>query len=99
MRARFTTDEIAAAALGIVDAAGVSALSMRSLAAALGTGPMTVYNYVADKEGLEELVVAAVVAQVRLPDPTDEWQQRCVRDRRCDVAGRPRAPRRDFRLC
>ena len=48
---------------------------MRSLAAALGTGPMTVYNYVADKEGLEELVVAAVVAQVRLPDPTDEWQQ------------------------
>ena len=26
------------------------------------------------KEGLEELVVAAVVAQVRLPDPTDDWQ-------------------------
>jgi AcrR family transcriptional regulator len=75
MRARFTTDEIAAAALGIVDAAGLNALSMRSLAAALGTGPMTVYNYVADKEGLEELVVAAVVAQVRLPDPTGDWHQ------------------------
>src|SRR4051794_26589598 len=74
MRARFTTDEIAAAALEIVDDAGLSALSMRSLAAALGTGPMTVYNYVADKEGLEELVVAAVVAEVRLPDPTDDWQ-------------------------
>jgi AcrR family transcriptional regulator len=73
MRARFTTDEIAAAALEIVDAAGLNALSMRSLAAALGTGPMTVYNYVADKEGLEELVVAAVVAQVRLPKPTDDW--------------------------
>ena len=74
MRARFTTDEIAAAALSIVDTAGLSGLSMRSLAAALGTGPMTVYNYVADKEGLEELVVAAVVAEVRLPDPTDDWQ-------------------------
>lgn len=74
MRARFTTDEIAAAALGIVDESGLSALSMRSLAAALGTGPMTVYNYVPDKEGLEELVVAAVVAGVRLPDPTDDWQ-------------------------
>ena len=47
MRARFTTDEIGAAALEIVDAAGLNALSMRSLAAALGTGPMTVYNYVA----------------------------------------------------
>ena len=56
MRARFTTDEIAAAELGIVDTSGLNALSMRSLAAALGTGPMTVYNYVADKEGLEELV-------------------------------------------
>jgi AcrR family transcriptional regulator len=74
MRARFTTDEIAAAALGIVDSDGLSALSMRSLAAALGTGPMTVYNYVTDKEGLEELVVGAVVAQVRLPAPTDDWQ-------------------------
>ena len=75
MRARFTTDEIAAAALRIVDDAGVAALSMRSLAAALGTGPMTLYNYVADKEGLEELVVAAIVADVRLPQPTDDWQR------------------------
>lgn len=74
MRARFTTDEIAAAALGIVDAAGLNALSMRSLAAALGTGPMTVYNYVADKEGLEELVVAAVVAGVAVPAPTSDWK-------------------------
>jgi AcrR family transcriptional regulator len=75
MRARFTTDEIAAAALGIVDEAGLSALSMRSLAGALGTGPMTVYNYVPGKEGLEELVVAAVVAEVRVPEPTDDWQR------------------------
>jgi AcrR family transcriptional regulator len=75
MKARFSTDEIAAAALGIVDATGLSALSMRSLAAALGTGPMTVYNYVADKEGLEELVVAAVVAEVQVPQPTDDWKQ------------------------
>src|SRR4051812_48071405 len=74
MRARFTTDEIAAAALDIVDAQGLAALSMRSLAAALGTGPMTVYNYVPDKEGLEELVVAAVGADVRLPAPTEDWR-------------------------
>ena len=73
MRARFTTDEIAAAALSIVDEAGVGALSMRALAAALGTGPMTVYNYVPDKEGLEELVVAAVVAEVAVPAPTGDW--------------------------
>jgi AcrR family transcriptional regulator len=74
MRARFTTDEIADAALRLVDETGVGALSMRALANALGTGPMTLYNYVADKEGLEELVVAAIVAEVLLPDPTDDWQ-------------------------
>lgn len=77
MQARFTTDEIAAAALRIVDESGVGGLSMRSLAAALGTGPMTLYNYVADKEGLEELVVAAIVAEVNLPEATDDWQQDC----------------------
>ncbi|BBY82571.1 TetR/AcrR family transcriptional regulator C-terminal domain-containing protein [Mycolicibacterium pulveris] len=73
MRARFTTDEIAAAALSIVDDAGVSALSMRALAAVLGTGPMTVYNYVRDKAELEELVVAAVVAEMAVPEPTADW--------------------------
>ncbi|BCI83191.1 TetR family transcriptional regulator [Mycolicibacterium sp. TY66] len=73
MRARFTTDEIASAALRIVDESGLAALSMRSLAAALGTGPMTMYNYVADKEGLEELVVAAVSAGIEVPEPTDDW--------------------------
>ncbi|KAA0113577.1 TetR/AcrR family transcriptional regulator C-terminal domain-containing protein [Mycolicibacterium sp. P9-22] len=74
MRARFTVDEIAAAALRIVDDQGLNALSMRALAAALGTGPMTVYNYVTDKTGLEELVVAAVVAEISVPQPTDDWR-------------------------
>lgn len=74
MRARFTTHEIAAAALRIVDEGGLNALSMRTLATALGTGPMTVYNYVESKEGLEELVVAAVVAELRMPEPTDDWR-------------------------
>jgi AcrR family transcriptional regulator len=75
VRARFTKDEIASTALRIVDESGLATLSMRSLAAALGTGPMTVYNYVADREGLEELVVAAVVADVSVPNPTGDWQQ------------------------
>jgi AcrR family transcriptional regulator len=75
VRAKFTTDEIAAVALAIVDEAGLTALSMRALATALGTGPMTMYNYVAGKEGLEELVVGAVVADVSVPAPTADWQR------------------------
>ena len=67
---------------------------MRALAAALGTGPMTMYNYVSDKEGLEELVVAAVVADDR-GTRTDRGLERDVyADGHCDVAGNPCAPRR-----
>jgi AcrR family transcriptional regulator len=73
-RARFTRDEIASAALQIVDEFGLGALSMRSLASALGTGPMTMYNYVTGKEGLEELVVAAVVAEITVPPPGRNWR-------------------------
>lgn len=74
MKARFTVDEIACAALHIVDTAGPAALSMRALATALGTGPMTMYNYVADKEALEELVVAAVVSGIGVPESAGDWR-------------------------
>lgn len=73
MRARFTTDEIADAALRLVDESGVGALSMRALANALGTGPMTLYNYVRDRDQLEELLAEAVISDVELPEPSQDW--------------------------
>ncbi|MCV7438675.1 TetR/AcrR family transcriptional regulator C-terminal domain-containing protein [Mycobacterium seoulense] len=73
MRARFTVSEVRAHAMGIVDRDGLSALNMRSLATALGTGPMTLYNYVRDREELEALVAEAVLADVKLPAPSDDW--------------------------
>ena len=73
MRARFTLEEVQAAALGIVDRDGLSALSMRTLGTALGTGPMTLYNYVKNRDELEELVAEAVIADMHLPDRRDEW--------------------------
>lgn len=73
MRARFTVAEVRAHAMEIVDRDGLSALSMRSLATALGTGPMTLYNYVRDREELEALVAEAVLADVKLPLPSEDW--------------------------
>lgn len=73
MRARFTVSDIAATALEIVDRDGLGGLSMRTLASALETGPMTLYNYVADRAGLEELVAEAVIADVKVPEPADNW--------------------------
>lgn len=65
--ARFSHQQLQAAALALVDAHGLGGLSMRTLAAELGTGPMTLYNYVADREELDLLVVEAVMAKARWP--------------------------------
>jgi len=63
------------AALALVDRRGLAALSMRNLADALGTGPMTLYNYVRDRDALDALVVDAVMAEVALPAATQDWRQ------------------------
>lgn len=73
MRARFTLADIQQHALAIVDRDGLTGLTMRSLAASLQTGAMTLYNYVDSREALEELVVDAVSALVEIPEPTDDW--------------------------
>ena len=74
-KAKFTRPRLQAAALALVDKDGLSALSMRTLAATLGTGPMTLYNYVRDRGDLDALVVEAVMAEVRLPRDSGEWQR------------------------
>jgi AcrR family transcriptional regulator len=74
MRARFTVAEIGAAALEIVDRQGLDGLSMRTLATALGTGPMTVYNYVKNRDELDELVAEAIVGDIKLPAISDDWR-------------------------
>jgi AcrR family transcriptional regulator len=73
MRARFNVSEIAAQALEIVDRDGLGGLSMRTLAAALGTGPMTLYNYVKDRGQLEELVAEAAISGVEIPEASQDW--------------------------
>jgi AcrR family transcriptional regulator len=60
---KFTRDQLRATALQMVDEQGLPALTMRSLASALGTGAMTIYNYVDGREGLEQLVTEAVMAE------------------------------------
>ena len=62
-----TREEILDAAVVLVDAEGLGALSMRRLADALGVGAMTVYGFVANKEelvsGLAAHVLEADVAE------------------------------------
>lgn len=73
--AKFTHAQLQAAALRLLDREGLSGLSMRALADELGTGAMTLYNYVPQRESINLLVVEAVIAEAqweRLPDAA--WQ-------------------------
>ena len=66
-------ERIAAAALKIVDRDGLDALSMQSLARALGAGTMTLYVYFRDKDELLDAVLDAAVESPSFA-PTGVWR-------------------------
>jgi AcrR family transcriptional regulator len=68
-------EQVAAAALELLDRDGLEALSMRRLADHLGVGTMTLYGYFRSKEELLDAVVDAAVAE-REPYAVDgPWQE------------------------
>ncbi|MEP9390703.1 MULTISPECIES: TetR/AcrR family transcriptional regulator [Gordonia] len=76
-----TRDAIVDAAILIIERDGVDGLSMRRLAAELGSKPMTLYNYVANKTELLQLVLTEVAARIPWVRPDGP-----PRDRMIDVA-------------
>ncbi|WAL70737.1 TetR/AcrR family transcriptional regulator [Kitasatospora sp. YST-16] len=58
---------IARAALEIADREGLDAVTMRKVAAELGAGTMSLYNYVPKKEHLFDLLVDLLAAEYDLP--------------------------------
>ncbi len=68
------------AAVKLADAEGIDAVSMRNLAALLGVVPMALYRHVAGKEDLLNGMIDVLIAEHRIPDVGDDWQQ-AVRER------------------
>ena len=64
-------EEVLAAALAIVDADGIEALSMRHLAAQLDTGPMRAYRHFATKDDLVEGLAEEQARRIREMDLGD----------------------------
>ncbi|MFI6507863.1 TetR/AcrR family transcriptional regulator [Streptosporangium sp. NPDC050855] len=72
-----TQDQIAEAALAVIDRDGLPALSMRAVAAELGMSTMALYRYVDDRQELEGLVVELVLGGVDLSPPSGtSWRER-----------------------
>jgi AcrR family transcriptional regulator len=66
---------IAAAAVALADVDGLGAVSMRKVAAALGTGPASLYRYVDARDELLELMVDSVTAELDLSrPPSGDWR-------------------------
>ncbi|MGY4099861.1 TetR/AcrR family transcriptional regulator [Nocardia sp. R16R-3T] len=69
-------DQIVAAALDVLDAEGLGALSMRKLGAKLDAGATSLYWHVANKDELLELVLDEIWGLVRIPDPDQtSWRE------------------------
>ncbi|WP_405815269.1 TetR/AcrR family transcriptional regulator [Streptomyces sp. NBC_01390] len=78
-KAAYSRADIAAAAVRIADAEGLDAASMRHVAAELGCGTMSLYNYVPRKEDLYELMVDAISGEHELWEPSGDWRADMLR--------------------
>lgn len=66
--------KIAAAAIRLADAHGLDGLSIRRIATELGVGPMRLYDYVANRSELLDLMVDAVYAEIAGADHHSGWR-------------------------
>jgi AcrR family transcriptional regulator len=71
--AQHSRQEITAAAVAIADQEGLDAVSMRRVAAELGTGAASLYRYLETREDLLDLMTDATGAEYVLPAPTGDW--------------------------
>ncbi|MBB4932526.1 AcrR family transcriptional regulator [Lipingzhangella halophila] len=61
--------QITAAAIELADENGLAAVSMRRVAKRLGTGPASLYRYVATRDDLLALMADAAAGEINLDDP------------------------------
>jgi len=75
-RPPLSRDAIVAAALAIVDAEGVDALTIRRLGQELDTGSASLYWHIAGKDQLYELVYDRIMGEIELPDlDPSRWEE------------------------
>jgi AcrR family transcriptional regulator len=74
-RGQLSRSRILAAALELVDQDGLDALTMRRLADRLKVDPMSIYNYLSDKDALLDGLAEALWEQVEMASEKADWKQ------------------------
>ena len=81
-RPSLSRDHVLEGAVALADDIGIEALTIRKLANALGTTPMTIYYYVSSKEEIVDGMVERVFAEIEKPSTEGDWlaalRQRCI---------------------
>lgn len=74
-----TVSRITDAALEVVATEGYDALTMRSVAGVLDTGPASLYAHVVNKADIDELIIGRLCAQLVLPEPDPAaWREQIL---------------------
>jgi len=60
--------------VALADAEGLDAVTIRAVAGRLGTGVMSLYSYVPDKQTLVYDMVEEVSGEISLPEPSGDWR-------------------------
>ena len=72
----YSRGQIAVAAVAIADREGIDAVSMRRVAAQIGTKATSLYRYVRSKDELLALMVEQVMADAGVPEAAGDWRER-----------------------
>jgi AcrR family transcriptional regulator len=73
-RTPLNRERVLRAAIELVDAGGIEALSMRRLAKELAVEPMSLYNHVANKDAILDGIVDVVAGEIELPAGGADWK-------------------------
>ncbi|EHN74790.1 TetR family transcriptional regulator [Streptomyces sp. NRRL WC-3753] len=68
-------ERIVAAAVALADEGGLTAVSLRKVAARLDAGPMRLYGYISTKDELFDLMVDAVYAEILPEEQPADWRE------------------------
>ena len=82
IREPLTRERVVEAAVRLMDAEGLEAVTMRRVAREVGVEAMSLYNHVEDKEDLLDGVCEHVMSGFEFPPVSEDWVENCRRGAR-----------------